>query len=59
LKGESGKTMFLDGRQMREEHNFEILRHNKNPFKADELMAYIDRKRVRLTPREVKSRDAA
>jgi hypothetical protein len=59
LKGESGKTMFLDGRQMREEHDFEILRHNKNPFKADELMAYIDRKRIRLTPREVKSRDAA
>lgn len=59
LKGDSGKKIFLDGKHLRSEHNFEIIRDNKNPFKAPELLDYIGRKEVRFIPRDLNARKVA
>ncbi|ENQ8617104.1 hypothetical protein ACEQ7L_003657 [Vibrio fluvialis] len=58
LKGDSGRKVFLDGKFMKTEHEFEIQRKNRNPFEAQELLDYIGRKQVRLVPRK-KVKDAA
>ncbi|MGL5221094.1 MAG: hypothetical protein ACRC8G_16870 [Plesiomonas shigelloides] len=51
LKGESGRTRFLDGQVMKTEHEFEMVRKGKNPFAANELLDYILRRKIRLSPK--------
>ncbi|QYJ74647.1 hypothetical protein [Shewanella sp. FJAT-52076] len=51
LKGEHGKKVFLDGKVLRTEHDFDIIRKKKNPFGAGELLEYIGRKQVRFVPK--------
>lgn len=52
LKGGNGKTLFLNGCHKKDEHDFEIIRKNKNPFGATELLRYILRKQVRFVPQK-------
>ncbi|ELC9716795.1 hypothetical protein QX995_002171 [Vibrio vulnificus] len=58
LKGGGGKKVFLDGKFMKTEHEFEIQRNKRNPFEAGELLEYIGRKQIRLVPRK-KVKEAA
>lgn len=44
LKGNSQKTIFLDGKFKRFEHDFDLKRQSKNPFQAKELLDYIQEK---------------
>ncbi|MBF8449489.1 hypothetical protein [Aeromonas dhakensis] len=59
IKGENGKKIFLDGKHLRTEHGFEIVRNKKNPFGASELLNYIEAKHRILIPRKQKKRRAA
>ena len=59
LKGENGRKVFLDGKHLKTEHDFEIKRKGKNPFGASELLDYIGTKQIRLVPRQSKKRRAA
>ncbi|MGL5395618.1 MAG: hypothetical protein ACRDBQ_10110 [Shewanella sp.] len=59
LKGESGRKVFLDGKHLKTEFDFEIQRIGKNPFGASELLDYIGTKQVRLVPRKPNKSKAA
>lgn len=58
LRGNGSRPLFLDGQSLRSEHNFELIRDNKKPLNAAELLEYIVRKQVRFVPRS-NSREAA
>ena len=58
LRGGGGQKIFLNGKDLKTEHAFEILRNDKNPFGASQLLDYIGSKQIRLVPRKLKMRKA-